>query len=190
MADCFACISAAISVYALKRLLFSLPILLLGLVTFFTKVLFDHYFSGADQYRVLMQKLSISLCLIWMFMPEQLISLSAFKGQPMLLNLWATWCSCYAEHQFLKELANEGVSIVGLNYKDNNPDARQWLQRFGDPFQVNLFDPKGIMELGAYGAPETYFIDAQGHVVYRHVGEINSKVWQEKLLMIYQGLQP
>ena len=58
--------------------------------------------------------------------------------------------------------------------------------------QVNLFDPKGSigMELGAYGAPETYFIDAQGHVVYRHVGEINSKVWQEKLLMIYQGLQP
>ena len=52
----------------------------------------------------------------------------------MLLNLWATWCStCYAEHQFLKELANEGVSIIGFNYKDNNPDARQWLQRFGDP---------------------------------------------------------
>lgn len=181
----------------LKRLLFCIPVGLLGCVTiFFSKVLFDHYVSGAEEYRIL-DAMIVSqplpdLDVEYLHQPEQHTSLRALDGQPWLLNIWATWCvNCYAEHQFLKDLSEDGIAIVGLNYKDERPNASDWLQRFGDPFHVNLFDPKGSVgiELGAYGAPETYFINAQGLVVYRHVGEINAQIWQEKLRAIYEGLQ-
>ena len=117
---------------------------------------------------------------------------SLFKqGQPLLLNVWATWCpTCYAEHQYLNHLAKQGVPIIGLDYKDNSEKAVKWLHDLGNPYQVVLKDEKGsfALDLGVYGAPETFIVDGKGVIHYRYAGDVNERVWQEKLQPIYQKL--
>ncbi|MGO2419963.1 DsbE family thiol:disulfide interchange protein [Vibrio casei] len=114
-----------------------------------------------------------------------------FEGKPLLLNVWATWCpTCYAEHQFLNKLSSQGVNIIGLNYKDDREKAKKWLRELGDPYQVVLFDGSGMfgLDLGVYGAPETFLIDANGKIRYRHVGDVNSDNWNKTLLPLYNQL--
>lgn len=116
---------------------------------------------------------------------------AVLKGRPMLLNVWATWCpTCRAEHEYLNKLAAEGVYIVGLNYKDDSrAKAVNWLNTLGDPYQINLFDERGMVaiDFGVYGAPETFLINMHGEVVYRHVGDVNDRVWQGKLGPMYEA---
>lgn len=114
------------------------------------------------------------------------------QGKPFLLNVWATWCpTCYAEHQYLNELAAQGITIIGLNYKDSSEKAIKWLKDLGNPYQVVIKDEKGSLglDLGVYGAPETFIVDAKGVIHYRHIGDVNANTWQQKLLPIYQKLQ-
>ncbi len=127
-----------------------------------------------------------------LYQPEQQHTQAILQGQPMLLNVWATWCpTCRAEHAYLNKLAAEGVAIVGLNYKDDSRDkAVNWLNTLGDPYTVNLFDANGsvALEFGVYGAPETFLIDAQGQIRYRHVGDVNERVWRGELGERYRSL--
>tara|TARA_R110002072_G_scaffold172728_5_gene327086 strand:- start:33202 stop:33720 length:519 start_codon:yes stop_codon:yes gene_type:complete len=121
----------------------------------------------------------------------RLITQEDLKGQVILLNVWATWCpSCRAEHGYLVDLANKGVPIVGLNYKDERPTAISWLERLGNPYVFNIFDPQGELgfDLGVYGAPETYLIDKKGFVRFRHVGVVDDKIWQNILEPLYLKL--
>jgi len=102
--------------------------------------------------------------------------------KPYLLNVWATWCpSCKHEHPYLVKLKERGIPIVGLNYKDDAKAAMIWLERLDDPYAINLFDENGALglDLGVYGAPETYLIDGDGVIRYRHVGVVDEKVWNE-----------
>ena len=95
--------------------------------------------------------------------PEAPLTESLFIGRVSLLNVWATWCpTCYAEHQYLNELSSDGVKIIGLNYKDQRDKAVQWLTELGNPYLISLFDGDGMLglDLGVYGAPETYIIDS------------------------------
>jgi len=110
-------------------------------------------------------------------------------GSAYLLNVWATWCvTCRVEHPYLMKLEQDGVKIVGLNYKDNKVKAQEWLRDLHNPYVVNVFDEKGILglDLGVYGAPETYIIDKNGIIRYKHVGDVNPQVWQETLKPIYE----
>ena len=109
---------------------------------------------------------------------------SILTGRPMLLNVWATWCpTCRAEHQFLNGLAQQGVRVVGMNYKDDRQKAMSWLQRLGNPYRLSLYDGNGMLglDLGVYGAPETFLIDGQGIIRWRHAGDLNERVWREEL---------
>ncbi|AUI66637.1 MULTISPECIES: DsbE family thiol:disulfide interchange protein [Glaesserella] len=113
-------------------------------------------------------------------------------GSPRLLNMWATWCpTCFAEHQFLTILAKQGVEIVGVDYKDERVKALKFLQDYGDPYKAVIYDPKGSLglDLGVYGAPETFIIDGSGKIHYRHTGDVNAKVWHEVLKPIYEKLK-
>ncbi|WP_113908221.1 DsbE family thiol:disulfide interchange protein [Aliidiomarina celeris] len=128
-----------------------------------------------------------------LYQPDRTHNESIVGGQPMLLNVWATWCpTCYAEHTFLNKLHDEeNVYIIGLNYKDDSRAAAvRWLQELGDPYQINLFDFSGLLalDLGVYGAPETFVIDSNGVIVHRHVGDMNDRVWQEEVGPIYYSL--
>ena len=111
---------------------------------------------------------------------NKLIDNSAFEGEVVLLNVWATWCpSCRTEHPYLNALSSKGVTIAGLNYKDERAPAIEWLKRLGNPYKFTIFDPEGELgfDLGVYGAPETYLIDQHGYVRHRHVGVIDENIW-------------
>ncbi|MEJ6655212.1 MAG: DsbE family thiol:disulfide interchange protein [Pseudomonas sp.] len=112
-------------------------------------------------------------------------------GRPALVNVWATWCvACRVEHPVLNALAEQGVIIHGVNYKDNTVDARQWLKEFHDPYQLNISDVEGRLglDLGVYGAPETFLIDAKGVIRYKFIGVVDERVWETQLGPRYQAL--
>ncbi|MFK0089452.1 DsbE family thiol:disulfide interchange protein [Pseudomonas sp. NPDC090755] len=112
-------------------------------------------------------------------------------GKPALVNVWATWCpSCKVEHPYLNKLAEQGVVIHGVNYKDDNAAALKWLAEFHNPYQLDIRDEQGSLglNLGVYGAPETFVIDAKGIIRFKHVGVVDATVWREQLAPLYQGL--
>ncbi len=125
--------------------------------------------------------------------PEQTISTGDLVGKPFLLNVWATWCiTCRAEHPFLVELAKMGVPIYGVNYKDDSDMARQWLEDLGNPYRANIVDAQGDlgMDLGVFGAPETYVVDAEGVIQYKHVGMVDEKVWVQQIAPVLFSQTP
>lgn len=125
--------------------------------------------------------------------PEEKVGPELLQGRLQLVNVWATWCpSCAVEHDYLMALAERGIPIVGLNYKDERQKALRWLEERGDPYVANIFDPQGRLgfDLGVYGAPETYIVDADGIIRFRHVGVVNDRVWNEDFKPVieqYQG---
>lgn len=115
-----------------------------------------------------------------------------FKGQVTLLNVWATWCiSCRVEHPYLNALAAQGVRIIGLNYKDDTAQARKWLAEFHNPYELSIVDADGRLglDLGVFGAPETYVVDKQGVIRFKHVGVVDDRVWQRDLLPVVEALE-
>ena len=121
--------------------------------------------------------------------PEQQVTHNQLKGAPLLLNVWATWCvACRVEHPFLNQLAKSGIPIVGINYKDDPAAAIRWLQHEGDPYQFSVMDLNGRLgfDLGVFGAPETYLLDAKGVIRYKHVGVLDKQVWQRELEPLWE----
>ncbi len=124
--------------------------------------------------------------------PGRMLSREDLLGKPALVNFWATWCpTCRAEHDYFNQLAAQGVVIYGINYKDDETKAVKWLQDLQDPYALNVSDPKGMlgMDLGVYGAPETFIIDAGGVIRFKYVGAVDEQVWREKMAPVYHGLQ-
>jgi cytochrome c biogenesis protein CcmG, thiol:disulfide interchange protein DsbE len=123
---------------------------------------------------------------------QQQLSEKSLKGQVSLLNVWATWCTtCRAEHAFLNQLKAQGIHILGVNYKDNIEDAERWIMELGNPYSDIVVDADGKLglDLGVFGAPETYIIDGQGVIRYKHIGDLNQKVWDETIKPIFNSLQ-
>ncbi len=113
------------------------------------------------------------------------VSRDDLLGDALLVNVWATWCpTCKAEHDELARIRlEEQVRIVGINYKDDPAAARRWLREFGNPYDFNIVDLNGALgvELGVYGAPETFLLDAEGIIVYKRIGEITRQIWLDEL---------
>ncbi|MGV6393927.1 DsbE family thiol:disulfide interchange protein [Pseudomonas caspiana] len=122
---------------------------------------------------------------------DRLITRADLLGKPALVNVWGTWCvACRVEHPVLNKLARQGVVIYGINYKDVNADALKWLKDFHNPYQLNIRDDEGSLglNLGVYGAPETFLIDSKGIIRHKFVGVVDETVWREQLAGLYQGL--
>ena len=112
-------------------------------------------------------------------------------GRVVFLNIWATWCiSCRVEHAYLQQLADEGIPIYGVNYKDDDAAALGWLRDLGNPYVANIADREGSLglDLGVFGAPETYLVDREGVIRYRHVGVVDDRVWTTVLQPLYREL--
>jgi len=110
---------------------------------------------------------------------EKSFSPADLKGQRWVLNVWASWCvSCRTEHPILNQLAAGGANIVGLNYKDDNAKATQWLLERGNPYTKSPVDANGLagIEWGVIAVPETFVIDENGLVVFKHTGPITSAI--------------
>lgn len=124
--------------------------------------------------------------------PSQKFSNRELAGKPYVVNIWGSWCvACREEHAALMEIAQRGeIPLVGLNWKDELPLAQRWLQALGNPYVVSAFDPEGNVgiDFGAYGAPETFLVDARGIIVYKFVSPMTIEIWEHEFLpRIKQG---
>jgi len=125
--------------------------------------------------------------------PDKSLSATEMKGQVWLLNVWGSWCvSCRYEHPFLVELAKQQVvPIIGLSWKDKPEDARAWLAKYGDPYQLSVSDIDGrvAINFGVYGAPETFVIDQTGMIRYKYTGPIDALAMRDILLPLIRDLK-
>jgi cytochrome c biogenesis protein CcmG/thiol:disulfide interchange protein DsbE len=109
---------------------------------------------------------------------------SQLSGAPVMLNVFASWCvACREEHPMLMRLKEQGVTIQGMDWKDEPADGAGWLSQNGDPYKLVGNDRTGRagIDLGVSGVPETFVIDKRGRVRYRHVGAISVEDWNRQL---------
>lgn len=115
------------------------------------------------------------------------------RGEVSIVNFWASWCApCRAEMPLLVELAGAGtVAIYGVNYKDDPNAAQRFLGEFGDPYTRIGADTAGrvAIDWGVYGLPETFVIDAEGRIAYKHVGPFDRRMLEELILPVVARLK-
>ncbi len=115
------------------------------------------------------------------------------RGEVSLVNVFASWCvECRVEHPFLMRLKEEKVvPLYGLNYKDKPDDAQVWLDTLGDPYTRTGADISGRVSIdwGVYGVPETFVVDRNGIIAYKHIGAMNPKIFKEKILPVIERLR-
>ena len=106
-------------------------------------------------------------------------------GKVWMLNVWASWCTaCREEHPVLLDFARRRlVPVYGLDYKDQRGAGLRWLSNSGDPYEASLFDPEGRVGIdwGVYGVPETFIIDREGVVRYKHIGPLTPEVLRDTI---------
>jgi len=121
------------------------------------------------------------------FSDESILLADLFIGNMSMVNVWASWCvTCRQEHQMMMKIAtNKDLQLIGINYKDTRADGVRYLEVIGNPFDVIVFDPSGKigLDLGVYATPETFLVNQQGVILYKHIGEIDSKVWNEGFVL-------
>ena len=125
--------------------------------------------------------------------PDKNFAPKEMLGRVWLLNVWASWCvSCRQEHPVLVDYAkSHGITVVGLDYKDQREDGMRWLRQFGNPYVLSAFDADGRVgiDYGVYGVPETYLIDKAGTIRYKQIGPITPDVMEKKLLPMMKELE-
>jgi cytochrome c biogenesis protein CcmG, thiol:disulfide interchange protein DsbE len=117
--------------------------------------------------------------------PNQTIRREDLLGKVWILNVWASWCAaCRDEHPLLVEYSRaKRVPIYGLNYKDTRDAGQQWLARFGNPYDASLFDQDGRVGIdwGVYGVPETFVVDREGMIRFKHIGALTPAILRERI---------
>ena len=165
----------------LKLLILTVPISFL--LMFFVLLTEDKSYPGADYDTYNFPEFELET------LAGEKIFNSRIEGNDLLLNVWASWCiTCRVEHPYLMNLKRQGIPILGLNYKDEKEDAIEWLNKYGNPYEDNIYDYKGslALDLGVTGAPETFLI-INGQVVAHYQGEVNEMVWNEVFVPAIEG---
>lgn len=125
--------------------------------------------------------------------PKKTFSPESVKGQPWILNVWASWCvACREEHPVLVEMGKLQLApIIGLNYKDKREDAMAMLASQGNPYVLSAFDASGRVgiDYGVYGVPETYVIDKAGVIRFKHIGPITMDLLNKKIIPLMGELK-
>ena len=125
--------------------------------------------------------------------PQQQMSNEDFLGEPWVLNVWASWCvACRAEHKYITRLGDmKLVKVIGLNYKDEPEDARNWLLELGNSYTASLMDRDGRVGIdwGVYGVPETFIIDKDGIIKFKFIGPINQEVLDTEIVPLIKELR-
>jgi cytochrome c biogenesis protein CcmG/thiol:disulfide interchange protein DsbE len=118
--------------------------------------------------------------------PNVRISNQDLAGAPYVMNVWGSWCpECRVEHPVLTKFAlTKRVRFVGYNLKDERTEALRWLEQFGNPYMLVIADEDGraAIDWGIYGAPETFLVDGQGIVRWKHVGAVTDEILANELI--------
>ena len=119
---------------------------------------------------------------------ENFVSSNEFGDEIVLVNFFATWCKpCRDEHNYIKRFLDEKkIKIIGINYKDDSKKTLDWLKNLGNPYSNIAIDKRGkiAIEWGVYGIPETFIVNSDGIIKYRHIGPITGKVYNKINLLI------
>ena len=128
-----------------------------------------------------------------LYEPERRLTEDMFTGHISLVNVFGSWCaSCVVEHPKLMDISkNQPVKMVGVDWRDTREDAKRWLAKNGNPYDVILFDADSrlAIDLGVTGAPESFLIDRAGRIRYKHTGIITDDIWETKLRPILITLE-
>jgi cytochrome c biogenesis protein CcmG/thiol:disulfide interchange protein DsbE len=124
--------------------------------------------------------------------PDQKLRRDELLGKVWVLNVWASWCApCREEHPLVMELARRKLApVYGLNYKDTRPAGMAFLTQLGNPYEASLFDADGRVgiDYGVYGVPETFVIDKQGTIRFKHIGPLTLDVLDGKITPLLKEL--
>jgi len=124
---------------------------------------------------------------------DQLVSTADLPDGPFILNIWGSYClPCLQENPiFMAAKEQNIIPIIGLNYKDRDDAARDWLELNGNPFELNIIDDTGRygIDLGVYGAPETFLVDADRVIRFKHIGVINYRIWEDEIMPAIAAVQ-
>lgn len=124
---------------------------------------------------------------------ERQVGRDDLKGNIVLLNVWATWCiQCKYEHPYLVKLASDSrIKLYGLNFTDDQNAALRWLKEYKDPYVFSIFDEQGALglDIGVFGAPETFVIDHTGIIRKRFAGPIDESIWQKEFEPLIETLE-
>ncbi len=115
---------------------------------------------------------------------EENFDSAALRGEWSLLNVWASWCAtCLEEHDLLMRLS-EQLALYGINHRDTRDEAQNWLQVYGNPYRSSAFDEHGEVgiELGVYKVPETFLLDPEGVIRYKHIGALDEDTYRQEIL--------
>tara|TARA_B000000557_G_C20696543_1_gene409708 strand:+ start:286 stop:801 length:516 start_codon:yes stop_codon:yes gene_type:complete len=120
---------------------------------------------------------------------KNILTNDSFLNKKTVVNVWASWClECEREHSYLIELSKKkNIDLVGINYKDESMDAKGWLSMRGNPYRVIIQDALGdlSLDLGVYGVPETYIIDENQVILFKHIGPINNQVIENEMVPVF-----
>jgi cytochrome c biogenesis protein CcmG/thiol:disulfide interchange protein DsbE len=141
----------------------------------------------------LVEKAAPAFSLPQLILSDKNFSPADMKGKVWMFNVWASWCvACKVEHPVLMDLRKmDVVPIIGLDYKDKRPDALKFLAQGGDPYDLSVMDADGRVgiDYGVYGVPETFVIDQQGIIRYKHIGPVSHDALQKTILPIIEKLK-
>lgn len=125
--------------------------------------------------------------------PARRVTNADLAGQPYVMNVWGSWCpECRVEHPVLTKFAlTKRVRFIGYNLKDEREDALRWLEQFGNPYMMVVADLEGrtAIDWGIYGAPETFLVDGQGVIRWKHVGAIDQAIIDQQLIPALERIE-
>jgi len=124
---------------------------------------------------------------------NKVVTKADLKGDIVLINVWATWC-VYCKYEFpdlIDIVKKEGIILYGVNSKDERPMAKQWIEKLGNPYIFSIFDEEGSLglDMGVYGAPETFVVDHHGIIRKRFAGVINPETWRTEFKPLLSQLK-
>lgn len=124
---------------------------------------------------------------------DRLVSQQDLPDEPFLLNVWGSYClPCLQENPIFMAAAEQNIiPIIGINYKDQRDAAERWLDYNGNPFTMNVIDQDGRfgIDLGVYGAPETFVVDRNGIIRYKHIGVIDHRAWEDEIMPVIAAVK-
>lgn len=128
-----------------------------------------------------------------LYQPDVVLTDGMFLNDVALINVFGSWCiACEVEHPKLMSLSQmDEFKLVGIDWRDTREKGQRWLRKNGDPYAVVIFDEESrlAIDLGVTGAPESFLVDKEGRIRYKHVGIITDEVWSNILQPIINDLK-